>query len=93
MNAIYIFCIYILIIYYIVQLYNIMVWLASRAWFPSSLNGRAEPSRARSATELHRAEPSSTRLVSSPNADALYVKGRQDCTRTPPRLWSLIEYL
>jgi hypothetical protein len=37
MNYIYIFHIYILIIHYIMQLYNIMVWLASRA----------EPSRAR----------------------------------------------
>jgi hypothetical protein len=43
MNYIYIFHIYILIIHYIMQLYNIRVWLASRA------------------------EPSSARLVSSPN--------------------------
>jgi hypothetical protein len=58
MNNIYIFHIYILIIHYIMQLYNIRVWLASRAgsraafepsraWFLSSWNGRAELSRAR----------------------------------------------
>jgi hypothetical protein len=45
MNYIYIFHIYILIIHYIMQLYNIRVWLASRAEParepPSS---RAEPS-------------------------------------------------
>jgi hypothetical protein len=51
------------------QLYNIRVWLASRAELAreppssraepgSSAREMAEPSRARSATELHRAEPS-----------------------------------
>jgi hypothetical protein len=62
------------------QLYNIRVWLASRAEParepPSSraepgpsAREMTEPSRARSATEPHRAEPSSARLVSSPIGD------------------------
>jgi hypothetical protein len=77
MNYIYIFHIYILIIHYIMQLYNIKVWLVSRAAParepPSS---RAEPgSSAREMTEpsslshraaLSRAEPSLARLGSFP---------------------------
>jgi hypothetical protein len=66
MNDIFIFHIYILIIHYIMQLYNIRVWLASRlraepnrAWFLSSWNGRAEPS-----SVSHRAAPA--RLGSFP---------------------------
>jgi hypothetical protein len=64
MNDIYIFHMYILIIYYIIQLYNIRVWLASRAEPAreppssqaepgSSAREMAKPSRARSATELY----------------------------------------
>jgi hypothetical protein len=75
MNDIYIFHIYILIIHYIMQLYNIRVWLASpaalareppssRAEPGSSAREMAEPSQAWSATELHRAEPA--RLGSFP---------------------------
>jgi hypothetical protein len=48
------------------QLYNIRVWLVSRAESGSSAHEMAEPSQARSATELHRAELGSARLVSSP---------------------------
>jgi hypothetical protein len=44
------------------QLYNIRVWLASRAESGSSAHEMAEPSQARSATELHRAELGSTRF-------------------------------
>jgi hypothetical protein len=46
MNYIYIFHIYILIIHYVMQLYNIRVWLASRAEPGSSAREMAEPSRA-----------------------------------------------
>jgi hypothetical protein len=73
MNDIYIFHIYILIIHYIMQLYNIRVWLASRAEPAreppssraepsSSARESTEPSRARSGTELHRAELGSARF-------------------------------
>jgi hypothetical protein len=66
MNDIYIFHIYILIFHYIKQLYNIRVWLASRAEPSSSAREMAEPSRARSATKLHRVEPSRAWLGSFP---------------------------
>jgi hypothetical protein len=68
MNDIYMFHIYILIIHYTMQLYNIRVWLASRL--------RAEP--VSPACEMddpssvsHRAAPSRARLVSSPNRSGL----------------------
>jgi hypothetical protein len=47
MNDIYTFHIYILIIHYIMQLYNIRVWLASRAEPVSQACEIDEPSRAR----------------------------------------------
>ena len=64
MNYIYIFHIYILIIHYIMQLYNIMVWLTSRLRAEPSLVPQLVkwPSRARSATEQHRAELGSARF-------------------------------
>jgi hypothetical protein len=78
MNDIYIFHIYILIIHYIMQLYNIRVWLASRAgsraafepsraWFLSSWKHRAEPSSVRHRATPSWDEPSSAQLVSSPS--------------------------
>jgi hypothetical protein len=51
------------------QLYNIRVWLTSRAWFLSSGNGRAEPSSVSHQAAPSRAEPSSARLVSNPSPD------------------------
>jgi hypothetical protein len=76
-NDIYIFHIYILIIHYIMQLYNIRVWLASRAEPAreppssraepsSSAHEMAEPSSVSHQAAPSRAEPSSTRLVSFP---------------------------
>jgi predicted small lipoprotein YifL len=72
MNDIYIFHIYILIIHYIMQLYNITGCgsragparepPSSRAEPGSSAREMAVPTRARSATELHRAELSSARF-------------------------------
>jgi hypothetical protein len=62
MNDIYIFHIYILIIHYIMQLY--ISGCGSRVEPVSQTREIDEPSRARSATELQRAEP--VRLVSSP---------------------------
>jgi hypothetical protein len=66
MNDIYIFHIYILIIHYIMQLYNIRVWLASRLRAEPSLvpqlvkaPSRAELGQAPSCTELSRARLSS----------------------------------
>jgi hypothetical protein len=63
MNDIYIFHIYILIIHYIMQLYNIRVWLASRLRAEPSLvpqlvkaPSRAELDQASSCTEPSRAE-------------------------------------
>jgi hypothetical protein len=55
------------------QLYNIRVWLASRAEPVFPAREMAEPSQVRSATELHRAEPSSAQLVSNPGRDAASV--------------------
>jgi hypothetical protein len=81
MNDIYIFYIYILIIYYIMQLYILRCGSrAEPAHEPPS--SRVEPSlspqlmkwtsRAWSATKLHRAKPSSARLVSSPTQGHAY---------------------
>jgi hypothetical protein len=77
MNYIYIFHIYILIIHYIMQLYNIRVWLASRAEPAreppssraepgSSAREMAEPSRAELGQPPSRTEPSRAELGSFP---------------------------
>jgi hypothetical protein len=104
MNDIYIFYIYILIIHYIIQLYNIRMWLASRAELslvPQLVKwpSRAELGQPPSCTEPSRAELGSARfqarLVSSPTpvySTVYMTREKNNTENTVPPFFSISSF-